>query len=105
MNFKKMSAKALSVFMSLLMLFSVFAPAVSAISHDHDHATEMPDLNYVSLGDSMSNGYGMDNYGQSEYFDIFAQGEVGHYGDHAYTSQFAEYLTREMGIPHVKGVA
>ena len=87
-----MSAKALSVFMSLIMLFSIVAPAVSAIDADHDHVTEKPEFNYVSLGDSMSNGYGMDNYGQSGYFDIFADGEVGHYGDHAYTTQFADYL-------------
>ena len=102
MNFKKMSAKALSVFMSLIMLFSVFAPAVSAIDADHNHATEKPNFNYVSLGDSMSNGYGMDNYAQNGYFDIFADGEVGHYGDHAYTSQFAEYLSSVYNVNHIE---
>ena len=102
MNFKKMSAKALSVFMSLIMLFSVFAPAVSAIDADHNHATEKPDFNYVSLGDSMSNGYGMDNYAQNGYFDIFADREVGHYGDHAYTSQFAEYLSSVYNVNHIE---
>ena len=93
MNFKKMSAKALSVFMSLIMLFSVFAPAVSAIDADHNHATEKPDLNYVSLGDSMSNGYGLDGYAQNGYFDISENEGIGQYGKGAYTTQFAEYLT------------
>ena len=63
MNFKKMSAKALSVFMSLLMLFSVLAPAVSAANWEHEHAHEgKEELNYVSLGDSMANGFGLSGY-------------------------------------------
>ena len=64
MNFKKMSAKALSVFMCLIMLFSVVAPAVSATAANIDTDTTKPDFNYVSLGDSMSNGYGSEGYGQ-----------------------------------------
>ena len=102
MNFKKMSAKALSVFMSLLMIFSICVPAVSAIdAHEHTDAVK-PNLNYVSLGDSMSNGYGLDGYGQTEYFDVFAQGEVGHYGKDAYTNKFADYLSSVYKVNHTE---
>ncbi|MBQ2989619.1 MAG: hypothetical protein IJD59_11000 [Clostridia bacterium] len=103
MNFKKMSAKALSVFMSLIMLFSLVAPAVSAaVVDDHNHGTEKPNLNYVSLGDSMSNGYGLDGYAQDKYFDIFADEEIGHYGEGAYTLQFEKYLAEIYNVNHSK---
>ena len=97
-----MSAKALSVFMSLIMLFSVVAPAVSAIEADHNHATEKPNLNYVSLGDSMSNGYGLDGYNQDKYFDISPVEGIGQYGEGAYTLQFEKYLAEIYNVNHSK---
>jgi hypothetical protein len=109
MNFKKMSAKALSVFLSLLMIFSICAPAAMAAADEHEHAAEKPNLNYVSLGDSMSNGFGLDGYGQRDHraedgkgYDVFADGEVGHYGDDAYTNQFADYLGGAYTVNHSK---
>ena len=102
MNFKKMSAKALSVFMSLLMIFSICVPAVSAIdAHEHTDAVK-PNLNYVSLGDSMSNGYGLDGYNldQKDKFDIFKN--EAQYGAGAYTLQFEEYLKGAYDVNHSK---
>ena len=102
MNFKKMSAKALSVFMSLLMIFSICVPAVSAIdAHEHTDA-DKPKLNYVSLGDSMSNGYGLDGYNldQKDKFDIFKN--EAQYGAGAYTLQFEEYLKGAYDVNHSK---
>ncbi len=41
MTRKKMSMKVLSVFLALIMILGVCAPAVSAAAHDHDHAREL----------------------------------------------------------------
>ena len=76
MNFKKVSTKILSVLMAAMMLFSVCAPVIAGATeldaHDHDGATSTQydpyDTNkdgkvtYVSLGDSMTNGYGLNGY-------------------------------------------
>ena len=99
----KMSAKALSVFLSLLMIFSICAPAAMAAVDEHEHA-EKPNLNYVSLGDSMSNGFGLDGYAQDKYFDVFGDNEdgVGYYGEGAYTLLFEEYLKGAYNVNHSK---
>ena len=103
MNFKKMSAKALSVFLSLLMIFSICAPAAMAATEASNEA-EKPELNYVSLGDSMSNGFGLDGYKQDKYFDVFGDDEdgVGYYGEGAYTLLFEEYLKGAYNVNHSK---
>lgn len=51
--------------------------------------TPLAELKYVSLGDSMSNGYGLDGY----------DGNTGveDYGDDSYANQFAEWLAGEGG--------
>ena len=114
MNFKKMSAKALSVFMCLIMLFSVVAPAVSATGSND--TAEKPVFNYVSLGDSMTNGYGSDGYaqgghnggldidgdGEGDGYDVLDQGEVGHYGKDSYANKFADYLSLAYDVKHTK---
>ena len=54
MKLRNKKIKALSIFMSLLMLLSVVTPAVSAVA-----AYSEPDdgiFNYVSLGASNTNG-------------------------------------------------
>ena len=99
MNFKKMSAKALSVFLSLLMIFSICAPAAMAAADEHEHA-EKPNLNYVSLGDSMSNGYGLPKYAMDQKYDIFANKTP--YGEGAYTLQFEKYLEGAYDVNHSK---
>ena len=99
MNFKKMSAKALSVFLSLLMIFSVVAPAAMAAVDEHEHEEKL-DLNYVSLGDSMSNGYGLPKYALDQKYDIFANETP--YGEGAYTLLFEDYLKGAYNVNHSK---
>ena len=113
MNFKKMSAKALSVFMSLLMIFSVVAPAVSAADWEHAHVHgDKEELNYVSLGDSMTNGFGLFGYDYEFHADgsehtaecdctdyktwTYGNGYMQEVKD-AYPSRFAAYLAGYTG--------
>jgi len=89
MNSRKITAKVLSVFMSLLMLFSVCAPLVAATgNHEHE------DLHYVSIGDSMTNGYGFDGYEQSsdddDVYDFLNGKNV--YGTGSYADLFADHI-------------
>ena len=85
MKLKNVSLKLLSVVMTLAMLLAVCAPAVSALQHgDHDHDHE-DGLNYVSLGDSMTNGYGLPGYNHNS--------GVADYGTGAYPDQFKDWLT------------
>ena len=89
MNFKKVSVKFLSVVMTLAMMLGVCAPFASAIDEaDHDH-DEKRDLIYVSIGDSMTNGYGMDGY----------DGESGvvNYANQTYANRFAAWLAGYTG--------
>ena len=65
MNFKRI----LVLVLVLTMIVSACAPAISAaagsIEHDHDYSTEAEakkEINYVSLGDSMTNGLALDGY-------------------------------------------
>ena len=76
MNFKKTTAKVLSMVMCLALLFTVCAPAVSA-------AEPKKELNYVSIGDSMTNGYGFKEYNQNKKNWDFFKGEI-KYGQGAY---------------------
>ena len=64
---------------------------------------ELPDLNYVSIGDSMTNGYCFEGYRQGEDRDYdFLAGE-GVYGAGAYPLQFAEWLTEQgYDVKHTK---
>ena len=63
---KKFSFKSIAFLMSLIMVFSIFAPVVaSAVEYAEDHAEKGP-LNYVAIGDSMTNGFGLDGYYVSE---------------------------------------
>ena len=103
MKFRKMSTKALAVFMSLLMLFSVCAPAVSAVIDETDNP-EKPELNYVSLGDSMTNGYCFNGYKQDSndrnVYDLLAGKGV--YGEDAYPLQFEKHLSKNYKVNHSK---
>ena len=88
MNFRNKKIKALSIFMSLLMLVSVIAPAVSATEHTHESVdiTKEP-IKYVSLGDSMTNGYGLDGYKLNSGVET--------YGEKSYANQFADWLAQD----------
>ena len=88
MNFRNKKIKALSIFMSLLMLLSVITPAVSATELDkhehHEGHEEKGEINYVSLGDSMTNGYGLPGYQLNSGVET--------YGNDSYANKFAEWL-------------
>ena len=87
MNFKRI----LVLVMAFVMVLGACAPAIyatsAAIDHDHSHETESKkELSYVSIGDSMTNGIGMDGYDATNnngYLEV-APG--------AYPSKFAAML-------------
>ena len=105
MNFKKVSIKLLSVIMSVAMLLSVSATAIVAFAAEsHEH--EDNKLNYVSIGDSMTNGYGFIGYNQDFHdtvagYDFFQDKNV--YGEGSYALQFESWL-EEQGyeVDHTK---
>ena len=103
MEFRTMSTKALAVFMSLIMLFSFCAPAVGAVIDELDKP-DKPELNYVSLGDSMTNGYCFNGYKQDSndrnVYDLLAGKGV--YGEDAYPLQFEAHLSKNYKVNHSK---
>ena len=93
------------------MLLSICAPTIMAApaivnESESSVATDKKELNYVSVGDSMANGYGFENYKQDDsnlavYNPLAADpnnGGVGKdtglnmYGAGAYPVQFEKYL-------------
>ncbi len=101
MNMKKI----LVVLLTLTMLTSAFAPTLGVFAAEFQNVDEAPEetkINYVSLGDSMANGYGFEGYKQwEEGHDFFAEGNVGTYGEGAYPLQFEEYLKGIYGEDNV----
>ena len=87
MNFKKI----LVLVMTFAMLLSTFAPTLGVFAeelHNHveDNNNDKDTLDYVSLGDSMTNGIGMPGYdstGSNGYLEIAPD---------SYPAQFAEWL-------------
>ncbi len=98
MSFKKFSVKALALVMTLAMFVAVLAPVVSAVNADQEN-----DIVYVSLGDSMTNGYGFDGYNQgNNTLEQFLAGE-GVYGEDTYADQFAAWLEENgKDVEHIK---
>ena len=93
---KKVSSKILALVMACAMLFSFAAPALAAgVSHSHE------DIHYVSIGDSMTNGYGFEGYEQGTDDIDFFNG-VGVYGEGSYALQFEEYLKQYGDVEHTK---
>ena len=88
---KKMAFKILSVVMALTLMLGVCAPAILAATEETEGKKE---INYVSIGDSMANGYCFEGYKQTSNdrnkYD-FLTGK-GMYGVDAYPLQFEEYL-------------
>ena len=97
MKLRQISFKLVSLVMVIAILFSVSATTISAATQGTTTSTETTDkeLNYVSIGDSMTNGYGFEGYNQAgskaDGYDFLA-GE-GVYGDGSYALQFEDYLT------------
>ncbi len=107
--------KFTSVAVLLCLLFSIVAPTVIAADLDLSPKSETVepgskgDLNYVSIGDSMANGYGFEGYEQNnhanqaerEAYDLLAGKGV--YGAGAYPLQFEDYLTEQgYNVKHTK---
>ncbi|MBO5715722.1 MAG: hypothetical protein J6S23_04950 [Clostridia bacterium] len=88
MNFKRI----LVLVMALVMIVSACAPAIhataDAVNHDHSaHEEAKKELNYVSLGDAMANGFGLDCYGDSKVTNGFLELSY-----ESYPAKFAAWL-------------
>ena len=107
MNLKNLSLKMLSLILTVAMLLSVCATTISAVEEMiPQQEEEKTTINYVSIGDSMTNGYGFDGYNQdSNNVDVynFMTG-TGMYGEGSYALQFAEYLSKggKVDVNHTK---
>ena len=91
MNMKR----TLVLLMTLVMLVSAFSPVLNVFAeelHNHGDSTDTKtELNYVSLGDSMTNGIGMDGYdstGHNGYLEVAPD---------SYPAQFADWLEKNTG--------
>ena len=80
--------KFLSAVMALALMFGICSTTISAavqgIDLDNDEPSKKPTINYVSIGDSMTNGYGLDGYD--------GESGVANYANGTYANQFAELL-------------
>ena len=88
--------KVLAFVMAMIMMLSVCTTAASAAnwSHaDHDHG-EVDEINYVSLGDSMANGYGLEGYNGNT--------GVEDYGKGSYANLFENYLSKFADVNHAQ---
>ena len=88
-NLSKMLRSALA----LLLAFSMVVGYVPTVAFA---APYVGTLNYVSIGDSMTNGYGFVGYNQDQHtegYDFFQDQMV--YGTDAYPLQFEEYLEEQ----------
>ena len=66
MNFKRI----LVLVMTFAMLLGTFAPTLGIFAEEiNNHEQEDKEINYVSLGDSMTNGYGLDGYEYKYYWN------------------------------------
>ena len=95
---KKVVSGALAFSMMFSFCYNAFPKSVFEHEHVHAHAEETDTINYVSLGDSMTNGYGFEGYRQGNYAegDSFPYG-TGIYGEGSYALQFADWLEEETG--------
>ena len=99
MNFKRI----LVLVVVFAMLTSTFAPALGVFATEvNNNANESTSdkKHYVSIGDSMTNGYGFEGYLQGEAGHDFFSGN-GTYGDGSYALQFESYLKEKYGEDNV----
>ena len=103
MNFKRI----LVLVMAIVMIVSACSPAIhataNAINHDHSAHTESKEekenINYVSLGDSMTNGFGLNGYNSENsngFLELIYE---------SYPAQFATWLSGSNadGFSHTAG--
>jgi len=99
---KRSLNKTFSKAISFLLAFVLMVGAVPAMVFARDGGEGTAGtINYVSIGDSMTNGYGFEGYEQcnktNSNYD-FING-VGVYGEGSYALQFEQYLTEKFNCP------
>ena len=83
-----MKRRILSILLAAAMIFSLIPTAFATEQNQNGQKT----INYVSLGDSMANGYGLDdNY---EHFGYKS------YCTDCYPNQFANWLSETTGLDY-----
>ncbi|MBQ8322303.1 MAG: apolipoprotein A1/A4/E family protein, partial [Clostridia bacterium] len=98
-NSTRFGRSFLAALLAFLMIFATLAPTVMAVTAEEDSTrywdtladtdktptkNKKDTINYVSLGDSMSNGYCLD--------DVYEHNGYHNYGVAAYPNQFASWL-------------
>ena len=124
MKLRQISFKIISMIMVFTMLFSISATTISAVAEGLDEIQvngngNKGDTNgdgtikYVSIGDSMTNGYGFDGYNQDMHTinrdEVHLTPDVynffdgtGVYGNGSYALQFENYLKGIYGANNVE---
>ena len=102
MNFKRI----LVLVMTFAMLLSTFAPTLGVFAENINNGAkeiESNEKHYVSIGDSMANGYGFDGYQQGNDGVNIINNQGKFYGAGAYPLQFEKHL-KEQGydVTHTK---
>ena len=104
---KKTFRAALSLLLVFSLLLGVSANGLVVLAEGNDEASQKGTLNYVSIGDSMTNGYGFEGYNQDGHvwdydeYDFFKGINV--YGDGSYALQFENYLAgKGYDVNHTK---
>ena len=112
-----MKRRLLSILLALTMLLSMVPVSVFATDSTTGEVPSFSDpnaINYVSIGDSMTNGYGFEGYNQGNKDDLDSNGNCNDdynffgdknvYGEGSYALQFAEWLEEEYGekVNHTK---
>ncbi|MBR5329296.1 MAG: S-layer homology domain-containing protein [Firmicutes bacterium] len=78
---KNFGRSGIALILTICLVFGLCATGLAAQG--------AKEINYVSLGDSMTNGYGLTNYGNNG---------INQYGEEAYPNQFAQYLADRKGV-------
>ena len=92
MKLRQISFKIISMIMVFAMLFGMSATTISAISWthaDHTHENGKDKITYVSIGDSMTNGYGLEGYD--------GMSGIVNYANDSYANKFAAWLAGYTG--------
>ena len=94
---RKLVAGMLTISMMFGVCYNAFSETCEKVFANTGEETLLNDgiINYVSLGDSMTNGYGLTNYNKVNGSDYEDQNGYKAHGDASYPVQFAQWLVRE----------
>ena len=105
-NLSRMLRSGVALLLAFCMVAGFFPTAAFAqeTSMESSGAVDPNMINYVSIGDSMTNGYGFVGYNQDEHTDDYDfLNDNGVYGTDAYPLQFEEYLVgKGYSVNHTK---